>query len=661
MTTTPQSSNTPDPYTEIAQYLHLDQMNTSEQSDSLFQLSSLVLDSQTNSQHFVTLNGFFIVCNLITLSSDPSVTYHGLQTIKNVVGGLPDDFIPQNPKDPINMLFILFCASPNQTSEFLKDWFQIQIQYDPAFPSHFITTETLSFALSCLSPKQHSGWKIEQITDLLLLSTANSDDHVKYHLEQALEDIKTIENQIWAEERAERAMQGYFTPSDETNRDANRKAREKTKMWIAKMRQAGVGAEKEEAQRIEYEARIADLQSELDELKKAKESTEIETDRLRSDEAQTEEEEHNTRREELKEEKKITETERAKMEEEKKKAEMEQKKVEDEKRKADADRVKKEEEKKKAEMEQKKVEDEKRKADADRVKKEEEKKKAEMEQKKVEDEKRKADADRVKKEEEKKKAEKERVKVEQQKPKPIQRKADEENPTQAQLPKVRIANEGGLSARIQMFERRQEATEKGKEKVSDEVKRTRQKVGETEEGKEKSEEKEWVGTKSLQTLDNTGHELSPTTLKQTIKLEKASEWRTAYTFPIKEGEWELTIGIIQENPKVKLGFLTHPLPKDFIKKSCGGFHSHNCGEFTLWTGGLWKGKEFKPAGTNKKWDRVGQTAAIRVNMSTREARLIVDDEEQPGFFTDIPSPLCLGISTHDQYAEIEVLGLKQLK
>ncbi|KAK2949383.1 hypothetical protein BLNAU_15679 [Blattamonas nauphoetae] len=72
---------------------------------------------------------------------------------------------------------------------------------------------------------------------------------------------------------------------------------------------------------------------------------------------------------------------------------------------------------------------------------------------------------------------------------------------------------------------------------------------------------------------------------------------------------------------------------------------------------MWQRGEFKPAGTNKKCNQVGQRAAIRVNMSTREARLFVDDEEQPGIFPDIPSPLCLGISTHDPHSHIEVLHL----
>ncbi|KAK2949403.1 hypothetical protein BLNAU_15699 [Blattamonas nauphoetae] len=123
--------------------------------------------------------------------------------------------------------------------------------------------------------------------------------------------------------------------------------------------------------------------------------------------------------------------------------------------------------------------------------------------------------------------------------------------------------------------------------------------------------------------------LTPTTLTQIVKLEKGTDWRTAFTVPIDEGEWELKIRGSDTSWNVMLGFIRHPLPENATQNQ----------------GGMWQGGEFKPAGTNKKCDRVGQTATIRVNMSTREARLFVDDSEQPGIFSDIPSPLCLGIST----------------
>ncbi|KAK2954841.1 hypothetical protein BLNAU_10171 [Blattamonas nauphoetae] len=171
----------------------------------------------------------------------------------------------------------------------------------------------------------------------------------------------------------------------------------------------------------------------------------------------------------------------------------------------------------------------------------------------------------------------------------------------------------------------------------------------------------WVGTESLQTLDRTAHTLTPTTLTQIIKLEK--DWRTAFTIPIDEGEWELKIRASENDfVPVMLGFLRHPLPEDAPQKYCGSYHSGIGGDFILWDGRMWQGgKEFKPVGTNKKCDRIGQTATIRVNMSTREARLFVDDEEQSGIFTDIPSPLCLGISTHNENHSVEVLWLKRLR
>ncbi|KAK2944517.1 putative Carbon catabolite-derepressing protein kinase [Blattamonas nauphoetae] len=170
----------------------------------------------------------------------------------------------------------------------------------------------------------------------------------------------------------------------------------------------------------------------------------------------------------------------------------------------------------------------------------------------------------------------------------------------------------------------------------------------------------WVGTESLQTLDRTVHVLTPTTLTQIAKLEK--EWRTAFTFPIDEGEWELKIRFTKPTGwNVLISFIQHPLPKDATQFTCGSWNGGIGGHFVLWDGGMWKaGKEFKPAGTNKKCSTIGQTAAIRVNLWTKEARLFVDEEEQPGFFTDIPSQLCLGISTAftKEYQSVEVMWLK---
>ncbi|KAK2948683.1 putative Protein kinase domain containing protein [Blattamonas nauphoetae] len=293
------------------------------------------------------------------------------------------------------------------------------------------------------------------------------------------------------------------------------------------------------------------------------------------------------------------------------------------------------------------AEEEKKKAEAERVRIEVEKKRAEQQTRKVEKEKRKAEAGRAKMEEEKRKSEREKEQMEEKKGQ----------------------------------------VEREKMKLSDEVKRTLQELEDAREAKEMSERENkslktqnddlkllmahfptCPGTESLKTLDSTAHKLTPTTLTQIIDLEKSTDWRTAFTFPIDEGEWELKIKTI-EHPVVKvsvffsllicsvLGFLRHPLPENATLKQCGARKSGIGGDFTLWSGGMWKGGELKPPGTNKKCDRIGQTAAIRVNMSTREASLFVDDEEQPGIFTDIPSPLCLGITTHDHHTTIEVLHL----
>ncbi|KAK2963837.1 hypothetical protein BLNAU_1406 [Blattamonas nauphoetae] len=233
-----------------------------------------------------------------------------------------------------------------------------------------------------------------------------------------------------------------------------------------------------------------------------------------------------------------------------------------------------------------------------------------------------------------------------------------------------------------MIEEQNGHSEREKEKLSDEVKRTAKELGEAREEKTKSEREIttlkskndelelqladlpiWVGTDSLQTLDRTSHRLTPTTLTQIVKLEGITDWRTAFTFPIDEGEWELKIRRSEQTGlSVTLGYIRHPLPEDARQNGCGCYLSGIGGDFVLWDGRLWHAaKEFKPAGTNKKCDRIGQTAAIRVNMTTREARLFVDDEEQPGIFTDIPSPLCLAISTSKSMTDspVEVLWLKR--
>ncbi|KAK2945770.1 hypothetical protein BLNAU_19326 [Blattamonas nauphoetae] len=225
-----------------------------------------------------------------------------------------------------------------------------------------------------------------------------------------------------------------------------------------------------------------------------------------------------------------------------------------------------------------------------------------------------------------------------------------------------------------MAEEQKSQAEREKEKLSDEVKRTAKELGEAREGKAKSEREKremaekmeqmkqqltdvpiWVGTESLQTLDRAAHRLTSTTLTQIIKLEKKNDWRTAFTLPIDEGEWEFKIRRNDINWNVNIHSLKMPHTTVVDAISVGLVATSFFG-----VGGMWQGGQFKPAGTNKKCDRIGQTAAIRVNMSTREARLFVDDEEQPGIFTDIPSPLCLGISTSKSMtdAPVEVLWLK---
>ncbi|KAK2960261.1 hypothetical protein BLNAU_4814 [Blattamonas nauphoetae] len=135
---------------------------------------------------------------------------------------------------------------------------------------------------------------------------------------------------------------------------------------------------------------------------------------------------------------------------------------------------------------------------------------------------------------------------------------------------------------------------------------------------------EWNGTESLLTIDGTAHALTPTTLIQIIQLEKSC-WRTSFTRPIDEGEWELKIRTLPHSYlNVSIGFLRHPLPQNATQRSCGTYAGAIGGHFILWKRRMWKGGKFKPGRTNKKCDQVGQTTAIRVNMRTREARLLTD-------------------------------------
>ncbi|KAK2957919.1 hypothetical protein BLNAU_7095 [Blattamonas nauphoetae] len=172
----------------------------------------------------------------------------------------------------------------------------------------------------------------------------------------------------------------------------------------------------------------------------------------------------------------------------------------------------------------------------------------------------------------------------------------------------------------------------------------------------------WMGTQSLRTLDGTAHTLTPTILTQIMKLERGGNWRSAFTFPVAEGEWELKIRTAEDTfLNVNLGFLRHPLPEDATQNQSGAWKSGIGGEFILWSGGMWKGGEFQPEGTNKKCDAASQTAAIRVNMEKREARLFVDDEEQPGVFTDIPQVICLSVATGcAEEKSVEVLWMKRI-
>ncbi|KAK2950804.1 hypothetical protein BLNAU_14222 [Blattamonas nauphoetae] len=174
------------------------------------------------------------------------------------------------------------------------------------------------------------------------------------------------------------------------------------------------------------------------------------------------------------------------------------------------------------------------------------------------------------------------------------------------------------------------------------------------------------GTKSLALIDRELHTLSPTTLtmKTPVRPPLVS-WRTAFTHPIDEGVWELTIRATENTFRnVMLSFLAHPLPPNAVHVTCGFVANGIGGDFDIWKGGMWRwGRQVQPDSTNKQCQSVGQTAAIRVNMSKREAKLIVDGVAQPSYFTDIPSPLCLAISMAAPQAPhaVEVLHLVRLR
>ncbi|KAK2956589.1 hypothetical protein BLNAU_8429 [Blattamonas nauphoetae] len=89
----------------------------------------------------------------------------------------------------------------------------------------------------------------------------------------------------------------------------------------------------------------------------------------------------------------------------------------------------------------------------------------------------------------------------------------------------------------------------------------------------------WVGTESLQTLDRTAHRLTPTTLTQIVRAVMRTDWRTAFTHPIDEGEWELKIRASDNTFwAVMLGFLRRPLPENATQKhySFIGTEQHKC-------------------------------------------------------------------------------------
>ncbi|KAK2947614.1 putative Cyclin-dependent kinase 2 [Blattamonas nauphoetae] len=176
----------------------------------------------------------------------------------------------------------------------------------------------------------------------------------------------------------------------------------------------------------------------------------------------------------------------------------------------------------------------------------------------------------------------------------------------------------------------------------------------------------WVGTESLKTFDPTSHLLTLSTITQIGGFVPGQpKFRNIWTHPINSGRWELSIRGSQNNlGDVMLSYLRHPLPEKAMSEQPGIFFSGIGGQFSLSNGKMWKGgKETNGEGTNKTCLEIGQTAAIRVDMDRGRAWLYIDDRKQPGMFTDVPSPLCLGITTAftEPHMFVEVLWLKKLK
>ncbi|KAK2944094.1 hypothetical protein BLNAU_20978 [Blattamonas nauphoetae] len=295
---------------------------------------------------------------------------------------------------------------------------------------------------------------------------------------------------------------------------------------------------------------------------------------------------------------------------------------------------------------------------------EEEKRSAEEKMRSAEEGKRMAEERQRRVEEQKGQAlrDKEKLKHEVTRTREDLRKARDEKETSEREKREMAAEKDNLTTEVILMKQECEEARKEKVKSEKEIQRLMRIV--EEQKLQLADVPIWVGTESLQTLDRTAHRLTQATLTQIVKLELGANWRTAFTHPIDEGEWELKIRASGNTfMNVRPGFLRHPLPADATQKHCGNHVGGIGGDFNLWSGGMWKDGEFKPKGTNKKCDGVGQTAAIRVNMWTREARLFVDEEEQPGIFTDIPSPLCLGITTGFtiENHSVEVLWLKRLR
>ncbi|KAK2947621.1 putative Cyclin-dependent kinase 2 [Blattamonas nauphoetae] len=172
----------------------------------------------------------------------------------------------------------------------------------------------------------------------------------------------------------------------------------------------------------------------------------------------------------------------------------------------------------------------------------------------------------------------------------------------------------------------------------------------------------WPRTESITSFDSKAHKLTGDCVVQTVKL--GQDWRTVFTFGLIAGEWELSIRG-NENPlsSVLLSFLRFPLPDGHLQKQCGTYDDPIGGDFDLSNGRMWRqGKELKPAGTNKACTEVGQTASIRVDLSKREARLVVDGVAQPGIFENIPCQVCLGMSTGygKRKSAVEIIHLRRL-